>query len=189
MGEPGGLPSMGSQSRTQLKQLSLASWITALSWQRGLCNSAKLSHTMQGHTRWTCHSGEFWQNVVHWRRKWKTTPIFLPQKPHGQYDLEGLMLKLKLQYFGHLMRRTDSLEKTLVLGKIEGKNREGPQRMGSLVALTQWMWNWKSSGNSRGQRGVACCSPCGHKSQMWLSDWTNSCAEALIPRTSKCDRT
>ena len=46
-----------------------------------------------------------------------------------EYSLEGLMLKLKLQYFGHLMRRTDSLEKTLMLGKIEGRRRRGQQRM------------------------------------------------------------
>ena len=46
-----------------------------------------------------------------------------------EYTLEGLMLKLKLQYFGHLMRRTDSLEKTLMLGKIEGRRRRGRQRM------------------------------------------------------------
>ena len=46
-----------------------------------------------------------------------------------EYSLEGLMLKLKLQYFGHLMRRTDSLEETLVLGKIEGRRRRGRQRM------------------------------------------------------------
>ena len=53
-------------------------------------------------------------------------------------SLEGLMLKLKLQYFGHLMRRADSLEKTLMLGKIEGR-RKGQQRMRSLDAsLTQW---------------------------------------------------
>ena len=46
-----------------------------------------------------------------------------------EYSLEGLMLKLKLQYFGHLMQRTDSLEKTLMLGKIEGRRRRGRQRM------------------------------------------------------------
>ena len=49
---------------------------------------------------------------------------------HPEYSLEGLMLKLKLQYFGHLMWRTDSLEKTLMLGKIEGRRRRGQQRMG-----------------------------------------------------------
>ena len=53
-----------------------------------------------------------------------------------EYSLEGLMLKLKLQYFGHLMRRTDSLEKTLVLGKIEGRRRRGQQRMRWLDGIT-----------------------------------------------------
>ena len=55
------------------------------------------------------------------------------------YSLEGLMLKLKLQYFGHLMRRTDSLEKTLMLGKIEGRKRRGQQRMGWLDDITDSM--------------------------------------------------
>ena len=55
-----------------------------------------------------------------------------------EYSLEGLMLKLKLQYFGHLMRRTDSLEKTLMLGKIEGRRR-GRQRMRWLDGITDSM--------------------------------------------------
>ena len=50
--------------------------------------------------------------------------------------MEGLMLKLKLQYFGHLMRRADSFEMTLMLGKIEGRRRRGPQRMRSLDGIT-----------------------------------------------------
>ena len=54
-------------------------------------------------------------------------------------SLEGLMLKLKLQYFGHLMRRADSLEKTLMLGKIEGKRRRGQQRMRWLDGITNSM--------------------------------------------------
>ena len=53
-----------------------------------------------------------------------------------EYSLEGLMLKLKLQYFGHLMRRTDSLENTLMLGKIEGRRRRGQQRMRWLDGIT-----------------------------------------------------
>ena len=53
-----------------------------------------------------------------------------------EYSLEGLMLKLKLQYFGHLMRRTDSLEKTLMLGKIESRRRRGQQRMRWLNGIT-----------------------------------------------------
>ena len=55
------------------------------------------------------------------------------------YSLEGLMLKLKLQYFVHLMRRTDSLEKTLMLGKIEGRRRRGGQRMRWLDDITDSM--------------------------------------------------
>ena len=56
-----------------------------------------------------------------------------------EYSLEGLMLKLKLQYFGHLMQRTDSLEKTLMLGKIEGRWRRGRQRMRWLDGITDSM--------------------------------------------------
>ena len=56
-----------------------------------------------------------------------------------EYSLEGLMLKLKLQYFGHLIRRTDSLEKTLMLGKIEGRRRRGQQRMKWLDGITESM--------------------------------------------------
>ena len=56
-----------------------------------------------------------------------------------EYSLEGLMLKLKLQYFGHLMWITDSLEKTLMLGKIGGRRRRGRQRMRWLDGITSWM--------------------------------------------------
>ena len=56
-----------------------------------------------------------------------------------EYSLEGLMLKLKLQYFGHLIQRTDSLEKALMLGKIEGRRRRGQQRMRGLDGITDLM--------------------------------------------------
>ena len=56
-----------------------------------------------------------------------------------EYSLEGLMLKLKLQYFGHLMQGTDSLEKSLMLGKIEGRRRRGQQRMRQLDGITDSM--------------------------------------------------
>ena len=65
-----------------------------------------------------------------------------PVNPKGinpEYSLEGLMLKLKLQYFGHLMRRPDLLEKTLMLGKIEGRKRRGQQRMRWLDGIIDSM--------------------------------------------------
>ena len=62
-------------------------------------------------------------------------------------SLEGLMLKLKLRYFGHLMQRADSLEKTLMLGKIECRRRRGRQRMRWLASPTQWTWVWVDFGS------------------------------------------
>ena len=61
------------------------------------------------------------------------------QEINPEYSLEGLMLKLKLQYFGHLMRRADSLEKTLMLGKTEGRRKRGRQRMRQLDGITNSM--------------------------------------------------
>ena len=61
---------------------------------------------------------------------------FIRKETSHEYSLEGLMLKLKLQYFGHLMQRTDSLEKTLMLGKIEGRRKRGQQRMRWLGGIT-----------------------------------------------------
>ena len=62
-----------------------------------------------------------------------------PKEINPEYSLEGLMLKLKIQYFGHLMRRADSLKKTLMLEKIEGRRRRGQQRMKWLDGITDSM--------------------------------------------------
>ena len=105
-----------------------------------------------------------------------------------EYSLEGLMLKLKLQYFGHLMRRTDSLEKTLMLGKIEGRRRRGQQRMRWLDGFTDSMDMSLSKlrelvldreGGHAAVHGVA-------KSQRQLSNWKlrphAATTEAWAPR-------
>ena len=93
-----------------------------------------------------------------------------PVHPKGNQSwifIEGLMLKLKLQYFGHLMWRTDSFEKTLMLGKIEGRRRRGLQRMRWLmVGWHHWHnghgFGW-TPGVDDGQGGLACCSSWGRK--------------------------
>ena len=83
---------------------------------------------------------------VPWTARRSTQSILKEISPG--YSLEGLMLKLKLQYFGHLMRRTDSLEKTLMLGKTEGGRRRGRQRMRQLDGITDSMdMSLSDSGN------------------------------------------
>ena len=74
---------------------------------------------------------------VHWTAKTSNQPILKEISP--EYSLKGLILKLKLQYFGHLMQRIDSLEKTLMLGKIEGRRRRRRQRMRWLDGITDSM--------------------------------------------------
>ena len=74
---------------------------------------------------------------VPWTGRRSNQPILKESSPGC--SLEGLMLKPKLQYFGHLMRRADSFEKTLMLGRIEGKRRRGRQRMRWLDGITDWM--------------------------------------------------
>ena len=88
-----------------------------------------------------------------------------------EYSLEGLMLKLKLQYFGHLMGRTDSLDKTLMLGKIEGRRRRGWD--GWMASPIQWTWVWASSRSWwwTGEAGHAAVHGVA-KSQIQLSNWT-----------------
>jgi len=80
-----------------------------------------------------------------------------------EYSLEGLMLKLKLQYFGHLMWRADTLVNTLMLGKIEGRKRRGWQRMRWLDGQLNGHEFEQALGDGEGQGSLPCCSPRGHK--------------------------
>ena len=98
-----------------------------------------------------------WKRVlrVPWTVRISNQSILKETSP--EYSLEGLMFKLKLQYFDYLMRRTDSLEKTLMLGKIEGREWRGRWRMRWLDGITtQWAWVWASSSRwwSTGNPGV-----------------------------------
>jgi len=113
---------------------------------------------MYGCESWTIKKAEFrrtdafelwcWRRLlrVPWTARRSNQSILKEINP--QCSLEGLMLKLKLQYFGHLMQRVDSFEKTLMLGKIEGGG-EGDDRGwdGWMASLTQWTWVWVNSGS------------------------------------------
>ena len=124
-----------------------------------------ISHpVMYGCESWTMKRAECWIDAFElwcWRRllrvPWTaraSQPILKEINP--EYSLEALMLKLKLQYFGHLMRRADSLKKTLMLKKSEGRRRGQENEMVGWNHWTQWTWIWA---NSRGY--LVCCSPWG----------------------------
>ena len=107
----------------------------------GGCNCRWLSWTIKKAEHWRIDAFELWSwrrlLRVPWTARRSNQSILKEISP--EYSLEGLMLKLKLQYFGHLMRRADSLEKTLMLGKIEGRRRRGQQRMRWLDSMTHSM--------------------------------------------------
>ena len=111
----------------------------------GLVKAMVFRVVMYGCESWTVKKAEHRRTDAFelwcWRRlsrvSWTARSIqSVVNKISPEYSLEGLMLKLKLRYFGHLMRRTDSLEKTLMLGKIEGRRRRGRQRMRWLDGIT-----------------------------------------------------
>ena len=130
---------------------------------------------MYGCESWTIKKAEHWRidAVGYWRCWWcckrllrvpwtarRSNQSILKEISPG-CSLEGLMLRLKLQYFGHLMRRADSLEKTLMLGGIGGRRRRGRQRMRWLDGITNSMDMGLGVGDWQG--GLACCGSWGHK--------------------------
>ena len=131
---------------------------------------------MYGCDSWTIKKAEHWGidafEVWCWRRllrvPWTARrskqPILKESNP--EYSLEGLMLKLKLQYFGHLMQKADSLEKTLMLGKTEGRRRRGRQKMRWWDGITD------SLGDSEKREAWHAAVHGLIRSRTWLSDWT-----------------
>ena len=97
-----------------------------------------------------------------------------------EYSLEGLMLKLKLQYFGHLMWRVNTLDKTLMLGKIGGRRGDDRGWDGWMASSTQWTHGFEQTpGDGEGQQGLASCSQwCCKETQ--LSDWTKTTTVHVI---------
>ena len=141
---------------TNLDSIFKSRDITLLTKVR-LVNAMLFPVVMYGCESWTVKKAE-WQRIdafelwcwgrvlrVPWTARRSNQSILKETNP--EYSLEGLMLKLKLQYFGHLMWRMDSLEKTLVLGGIGGRRRRGQQRMRCLDGITDSMdMNWVDSG-------------------------------------------
>ena len=111
---------------------------------------------------------------VSWTSRRSNQPVLKEISP--EYSLEGLMLKLKLWYFGHLMRRADSFEKTLMLGKIEGRRRMGWEGMRWLDGITNTIdMSLSKLGVGNGQEGLACCSLwCRRVGHNWVAElnWT-----------------
>ena len=136
---------------------------------------------MYGCESWTVKKAERWRidafELWYWRRllrvPWtaRRSSQSILKEIGPEYSLEGLILKLKLQYFSHLMQRTESLEKTLMLEKIKGRRKRGWQKMRWLDGTTDSMDI--SLGDSEGPGSLVCCSPWGH-SQTWLSNWTRT---------------
>ena len=139
---------LGRQVMTNLDNLLISRDIT-LPTKVCLVKATVFPVVMYVYESWTIKKAQYWRIDVFkrwcWRRllrvPWTTrrSNQSILKEISPEYSLEGLMLKLKLQYFGHLMQRTDSFEKTLMLGKIEGRRRRGRQRMRRLDGITDSM--------------------------------------------------
>ena len=161
------------KSRQHMKKLCFVLTLTLLT-KVPLAKAVFFPVVMYGCESWTVKKAESqrigvfelwcWRRLlrVPWTARRSNQSLLKEISP--EYPLEGLMLKLKLQYFGHLMRSTDTLEKALMLGKIEGRRRRGRLRM-------RWLDDHGLNGHEfeqapgvgDGQGSLECCSPWGHK--------------------------
>ena len=138
---------------------------------------------MYGCEGWIIKKAECWRidafELWCWRRLFRVpwtarrSNQSIPKEISPGYSLEGLMLRLKLQHFGHLLRRANSLEKTLMLGNIEGRRRRGQED--EMVGWHHWLsghgFGW-TVGVGDGQGGLACCGSWGHK-ESDMTEWLN----------------
>ena len=126
---------------------------------------------MCGHESWTIKKAEprridafelwYWRRLLRFPLTARRSNQSILTEIYPEYSLEGVMLKLKLQCFGHLIQRADSFEKTLMLGKITGRRRKGWQMMRCLDDITDSID--MNSGVGEEQGSLTCCSPWGHK--------------------------
>ena len=139
---------LGRKAMTNLDSI-LKSRDTTLPNKVHLVKAMVFPVVMYGHESWTIKKAEHqridafvlwcWRRLLRVLFTARRSNQSILKEINTKYSLEGLMLKLRLQYFGYLMRRTDSLEKTLMLGKIEGRRRRGRQRMRWLDGITGLM--------------------------------------------------
>ena len=170
---------LGRKAMTQLDSLLKSRDIT-LPTKVHIVKAMVFPVVVYGCDSWTLKKAEwridafelwFWRGLlrVPWTARKSNHSILKEISP--EYSLEGLMLKLKHQYFGHLIWRTDSLEKTLLLGKIEGGRRRGWKR-DEMIGWHHWLNGHKfeqTPGDGGGQGSLACCSPWGCKESD--NDW------------------